>query len=349
MTFPADEKIFCAKLETTFNTDAIAGSPSGTDFLKVYEPRWEAPIAGIVDNGVVGAYEPGFATLPGERSYEFGGRIELPGLTVSANTSTPRGWQVLQACGIKLDHAAGPPLTQTLTYDPAENKSLTVYRYERHRPGEGSPSHQLDVFTGARGRAVLLHREGRWWLDFVLRACAGSFSQGATLPNPAPYVDGNGAYAMGLTWAKTSVTTFQDSAGGNIFTTGLVDLSYNLGGELSDIRTAGNSGNPVDILRLQRRRTGTLRIYDPGRAVWNGRTIQTTPLILNLVADLVSLESANSKATLYLPMAVDQITPVTDRGTRYFDVNFGGAYPYDTVAFGRTPASTFKLVYSTTT
>lgn len=347
MAYPGTEEIYCAKLEATFNADSIAGTPSDTDFLKVYEPRWEAPIGGIVDAGAVGPYEPGFATLPGERSYSFQGRVELPGLTVVDANSTPRGWQVLQSCGLKATYAAGPPKTQTIIYDPAENKSLTVYRYQRQRPATGSASHQLDVFTGARGRATLLHREGRWWVEFALRACSGAFSEGVSLPAAAPYLDGNSAHAVGLTWAKTSIATFQDSAAGNVFTTGIVDLSHNLGGDLQDIRTAGNSGNPVDIVRLQGRRTGTLRIYDPGRAVWNGRTIQGTPLFLNLVADLVALESANNKATLYVPMAVDTITPVQDRGVRYFDINFGGVYPHDGTAFGRTPASTFKVVYST--
>lgn len=347
MALPDREETWAARKESTYNADPIAGSPTGTDFLKMEEGVIDMPIAGIIDAGAVGPFEPGFATLPGARSYMFSGRMELPGLTVSGSGSTIRGWQALEAAGFKDTYEAGPPKTQTITYDPAENSSLTVYHYQRHRPKTGSPSHQLDIIKGARTKVDLLHRDGRWWLQIEGKGASGSQSEGVTFPTAAPYVDGNGAYAMGLTWAKTSIVTFQDSAGENVLTTGIEDLTTALGGGLEEIRAAGYSGDPSEIVRTQGRRTGTLRLVDPGRGTWNPRSIQAGPLNLTLVSDLVALESANNKATLYLALTIDSVRQRAERGVKFWDVNFGLIYPTDGTAQGRTPASTFKVVYST--
>lgn len=347
MALPDKEEMWAVRKESTYNTDPIAGSPTGTDWLKVEEPVWDMPIAGIVDAGAVGPYEPGFATLPGERQYNFGGRMELPGLTVSGSGSTIRGWQVWEAAGFKDTYDAGPPKTQTIIYDPAENSSLTLYRYQRSRPKTGSPSHQLDIIKGARTKLDLVLRDGRWFVVFSGKGASGSQSEGVSFPSPTPYLDGNSAYAMGLTWAKTNIVTFQDSAGGNVLTTGIEDLTTALGGNIEEIRAAGYSGDPSEIVRTQGRRAGTLRLVDPGRGTWNPRSIQAGPLNLTLVADLVSLESANNKATLYLALTLDSVRPVVNRGVKMWDVNFGLIYPTDGTAQGRTPASTFKVVYST--
>lgn len=350
MAYDQRKRYLAIVKEDTYNTDPIgSGPPSGVQWIKVSDPVTHITADTVADDAA-GAWPSGFRNLANARSYNHSGFVELTTLKPDDSSARPRGAAVLSMLGFTFAFTnPSTPKILTATLSPDNADSCTIWDYQIHTPSGGlTASHWLDKITGARGRGVLVFRNGKLGVTYEAQGAAGSRNNGASRPTDAPFVDTEGAYRQPFAFAQATVT-LQDEDGGNVASTLLKDFTLDLGQDISAEYTAGNSGNPIGVNRLMGPRTGTMRLFAVSRATSDPVGV----LLANkaYVCTMTFADPADSDITLSISFAFSprSVAKAVDGDRIYWDIEFSTVYTTDGTAYGRTPARDLALIWTDAT
>lgn len=350
MAYDVRKRYLAIVKEGTYNTDAIgSGPPSGAQWVKVSDPVTHLTTNTATDDAA-GAWPSGFRNLANQNSYSHSGFIELTTLKPDDADSRPRGGAVLAMLGFSFAFTSpATPNILTATLSPDNADSATIWDYQIQTPSAGlTASHWLDKITGARARGSLLFRNGILGISYEAQGAGGSRSNGATRPTDAPFVDSEGAYRQGYTFAK-AVVTLQDEDGGNVASTLVKDFTLDLGQDVSPEYTAGNSGDPVGVNRLMGPRTGTMRLFAISRATSDPVGVLQANKVY--VCTMTFTDPADSDLTLAINFAFSPsaVAKAVDGDRIYWDITFSTVFTTDGTAYGRTPARDLALIWTDAT